>query len=216
LRLEQIGLQLRNSNESDPALREGLRPFAKVMEDVHYRVSQRPIPTSPGGCSAETITKKIAESCNSVRASSVIADSITAYETSRRTEIVALRVSEVYLFSNDDDSWTVVEWIEQDSLKCIAIFHFDHLAESEDGSWLMHSGYNELVHADSTRLWKESRVDYNVAEIAHLKTLFGIAQHVLGVLQWAIADAVILYCEQDLSKVSNDEYDDPVLSILCR
>jgi hypothetical protein len=187
-----------------------------MMEEVHYRVSQRPIPTSPGGCSAETITKKIAESCTSVRASSVIADSITAYETSRRTEIVALRASEVYLFSNDEDSWTVIEWIEQDRLKCVAIFHFDHTAEPADGSWLMHSGYNELAHTESARLWKESRVDYNVAEIAHLKILFGIAQHVLGVLQWAIADAVTLYCEQDLSKVSNDEYDDPVSCIPCR
>ena len=204
---------MRNSNESDAALREGLRPFANVMEEVHYRVSQRPIPTSPGGCSAETITKKIAESCTSVRASSVIADSITAYGTSRRTEIVALRASEVYLFSNDDDSWTVVEWIEQDRLKCVAIFHFDHSAEQADGSWLMHSGYNELAHTEPARLWKESRVDYNVAEIAHLKILFGIAQHVLGVLQWALADAVTLYCEQDLSEVSKEESGP---RILCR
>jgi len=205
LRLEQVGVHLKNSNESDAALREGLRHFANVMEELHYRVSQRPIPKCPGGCNAETITTKIAESCNSVRVSSVIADSITAYETSRRARIVALRASEVYIFSNDDDSWTVVEWIEEDSLKCVAIFHFDPTAEPEDGSWLMHSGYNQMADAESTHSWKESRVDYNVAKIAHLKILFGIAQHILGVLQWAIADAVTLYCKQDLNKVSNEE-----------
>jgi hypothetical protein len=176
------------------------------MAEVHSKMSQRPVPKSPGGYNAETITKKIAESCNSVRVSSVIADSITAYETSRRARIVALRASEVYLFSNDDDSWTVVEWVEEDSLKCVVIFHFDPMAEPADGSWLMHSGYiGSVVDAESTHLWKESRVDYNVAEISHLKILFGIAQHILGVLQWAIADAVTLYCEQDLNKVSNDE-----------
>ena len=198
-------LHLGHPGRSEATLRAGLRPFADMVEEVHHRASQLPISESPGGCSAETITKTILESCNSLQVSSMIVNSITAYETSRKTRIVALRASEVYLFRNDEDSWTVVEWVEEDHLKCLAIFHFDPMEGPADGSWLMHSGYSKSDHPEWEPLWKDSRIDYNVARIAHLKILFGIGQHLLGILCWAIADAITLYCEQDLHNVSREE-----------
>jgi len=142
------------------------------------------------------------ECCNSLQVSYAITNQITEYETSRNTKIVALRVSEVQQLANDEDSWTVVDWIEEDCLKCLVIFHFEDAAEP--GSWLMHSGRDGGENTHSC-LWQESRVDYNVAAMSHLKTLFGVAQHLLGVLVWATADATILYGEQDLSHVSNEE-----------
>lgn len=146
----------------------------------------------------------VTECCASLQVSSMIADSITEYEASRKSKIVALRVLDAQLLANDEDSWIVVEWIQEDYLKCLVIFHFDNPAEP--GSWLMHSGRDVGENTHSIYMWKDSRVDYNVAEISHLKTLFGVAQHLQGVLEWTTADAIILYGKQDLSNVSNEEF----------
>ena len=172
-----------------------------MIGKLHDRLLERPIVQT--GCTAEVILQRVTDCCSSLQVSAVIANSITEYERSRRTKIVAFRASEVHHLANDEDSWTVVEWVEEDHLKCLVIFHFENA--SEPGSWLMRSGYNERDNDRSMGMWQEPRVDYNVAAISHLKTLFGVAQHFLGVLEWATADATILYGEQDFSDVSTQE-----------
>jgi len=85
----------------------------------------------------------------------------------------------------------MLEWTEEDETKTLAIFHFEDPEKPEDGSWLMHSG-RDVVTTDR-RYWQQSRIDWNVADVAHLKILFGVAQHMLGLLEWPIADALKLY-----------------------
>lgn len=54
--------------------------------------------------------------------------------------------------------------------------------------------------------WRQSRIDWNVADIEHLKLLFGVAQHILGLLEWPIADALKLYRHINSSDHSISEY----------
>ena len=77
--------------------------------------------------------------------------------------------------------------LEDDDTEGVAIFHFDEGAEPEECSWLMHSGReNTLSDGD---YWQSSRIDWNVAAVDHLKTLFIVAQHVAELLQWPASDA---------------------------
>jgi hypothetical protein len=103
--------------------------------------------------------------------------------------MVALRATAVYMLNNDD-LWPVIEWIELDGTARLIIFHFDELLGPEEGGWLMHSGVS-----DDCSPWQKSRIAWNVATVEHLKILFSVVQHILGVLEWSVEDAMKLYCQ---------------------
>lgn len=115
--------------------------------------------------------------------------------------MIALRATAVYMLNDDDNVWPVVEWIEIDGTARLAIFHFDDLAGPENGSWLMHSGLS-----GNGDCWRQSRVDWNVADTQHLKILFRVVQHVWGVLEWSVEDAMKLYCQIPSDDNSDKEY----------
>lgn len=128
-----------------------------------------------------------------------------AYVLSRNTQIIALRASTIYWFTDDDASWTVIEWVEEGDIRSLAIFHFEDVDELEQGSWLMHSGI-QAVSTTENKNWKNSRIDWNVADVSHLKILFGVVQHIADILQWSVEDAMKLYCKQETEEVSDPEY----------
>ena len=107
----------------------------------------------------------------------------------KSARITALRASVAYSLTDDELSWPVVEWNEEDGTENIAIFHVDQV-EPEECSWMMHSGVGTSDH----HFWQSSRVDWNVSDIDDLKMLFGVTQRVLGILDWSTADALALYC----------------------
>jgi hypothetical protein len=115
--------------------------------------------------------------------------------------MMALRATAVYMLNNDDNMWPVVEWIEIDGTARLAIFHFDDLTGPENGSWLMHSGLS-----DDGDGWRQSQVDWNIADIEHLQILFRAVQHVSEVLEWSVEDAMKLYCRIPSDNNSDKEY----------
>ena len=132
------------------------------------------------------IAERILDSCESESIASLIAHSLVDYLRVRQTQMTALRAVPAYLFNRK--SWPMIEWTECDETKTIAIFHFEE-NEPEEGSWLMQSGQIVAFETTTHRLQK-SRIAWNVANLGHLKTLFGVAQHMLGLLEWPFANTL--------------------------
>jgi hypothetical protein len=186
-------------------IRHGLAPHAQMFEWLHYKVSRRPIPHFPGKYSASVVLQRISDGCGTPEIASLITRSLMAYILSRDTQIKALRATTIYWFTDDHTYWTVVEWVEDDDVKGLAIFHFEDLHELGQGSWLMHSGL-EVADTTENKYWENSRIDWNVANVGHLKILFGVAQHIVGMLGWSVEDAMKLYCKNETEEVSVSEY----------
>ena len=113
------------------------------------------------------------------------------------------RANAVYLFTNDEQSWPLLEWMETDGTKAMAIFDLDDPDDPMTYSWLIHSGIGAEAHAP----WTRTNITWNVADMSALKTLFGVAQHVLGILEWRTEDALKLYCQDHLEDQTPEEYE---------
>jgi hypothetical protein len=113
-------------------------------------------------------------------------------------------VSILFGFANDDRSWPVVEWKEGDDKELFALFHFDDVnPRPEVGSWLVH--YGAGITTDEDR-WSGTSIAWGVTDMSHLKTLFGAAQHFLGILECDPPVALNLYCGIEPSDPSDQEY----------
>jgi hypothetical protein len=205
--MEQVQHHITDTSRESSELCQRLEPHARMFEQLHEKVSEAPITTSSEDIDQTAILQTIVESCaTTVEIATLIAHLIVTYLVSRQTPMKALRASAVFLLTGDS-SWPVVEWVECDGRKNIAIFHFEDQDEPEDHSWIMHSGVGPFDDRTSeTRRWRSSRLDWNVGDISHLKTLFKVAQHLLGVLEWPTVDAYRLYCEQTVTSHSIEEY----------
>jgi hypothetical protein len=152
---------------------------------------KRPLPKLSEEYDSAIIVQIISASCTTVGIAALIAHSLVTYVHSKRTRMTALRANAVFSFQDDDNSWPMIEWTESDDTKNVAIFHFGDPEEPEEGSWLMHSGHE--ISGDEGLSWQNSRIDWNVADIEHLKTLFVVVKHIMGVLSWSSSDALQLY-----------------------
>lgn len=172
-------------------LRQGLEPHTSLFERFHETLSRRSLPNLSADYDVAAITRIILAGCETtMRIAFLIANSLITYLDLRETQITALRAIPAYLFS-DNQSWPIVEWKEQDDIMTIAVFHFDNIDEPDEGSWVMHSG--RRVAGDTIpekNRWQQSRIDWNVAEIDHLKILFRVVQHMLGLLEMSPMDAL--------------------------
>jgi len=207
-RVEQLKIHLQTPNTWTPAqlialLKQALRGPARMLQKFHRKVSQSPLPAITAQCNIETIRKRISSACQSDEIATSISHSLVTYMGSRKTQIKALRATPVYMFNNDEESWPVVEWTESDGMAMLAIFQFDDVGELKDGGWLMHSGLSDGGPEGSP--WTNSRIDWNVSDVEHVKLLFKVAQHILGVLLWPIASALKLYCGVNSDKTSVPE-----------
>jgi hypothetical protein len=187
-------------------IRYGLAPHAQGLERLHRKLARRIIPTLPTKSGGSIILQRISAGCASLEVASLINRSLMAYVSSRNARIKALRCSKVLWFTDDKTSWPLVEWVEDNGTSNLAIFHIEDPNEPRQGSWLMHSGLGVSDEASKNRCWENSRIDWDVADIDHLKTLFGVAQHVAGMLEWSVADAMKLYYERNTEEESASEY----------
>jgi len=207
-RLEQLKIHVSPTTWTPSQLIALLKPAfrgpARTVQKLHRKVSQSRLDPIIPQCTIETIWERVLPACQSDEIAKSISQSIIKYAQSRKTQIKALRATPVYMFNNDEDVWTVVEWTESDGMTMLAIFQFDELAELKDGSWLMHSA--EADGAPEGSPWQNSRIDWNVADIEHVKVLFKVSQHILGVLLWPVASALKLYCRVNSEKISVPEY----------
>jgi hypothetical protein len=118
----------------------------------------------------------------------------------------AFRVSVLCSLSNEDYSWPVVEWKAGDDTEVLAMFHFDSSHPPGACSWLVHYGSGILKDSTNDTRWKKTALAWGVTDMTHLKTLFGAAQHFLGILEWSPVDAMNLYCSADTTNCSAEEY----------
>lgn len=144
----------------------------------------------------------ISTCCATARVACVIAQSLMTYVQSRKSQITSMRATPIYLFNDEQRSWPMIEWREKDNMWTLAIFHFENVNQPEDGSWLMHSGIPYVTK----QCWRRSRIDWNVANVNHLKILFGLAQHALGLMEWPVEDAISLCNHISSQNCSINEY----------
>lgn len=191
------------SETSARLLRDGFENHVDVLEELHYKTSRRPIAELCENVLAKLVPI-ISVACSTIKVAGTIAHTLISYVHSRNSRITELRATPVRLFNDEEKSWPMVEWTEEDKTKSLAIFHFHNVNKPEEGSWVMHSGRQVSVY--DRRCWKQSRIDWNVADIEHLKILFGVAQHMLGLLEWPIAEALKICENINSNSTSITEY----------
>ena len=97
----------------------------------------------------------------------------------------------------DKTSWPVIEWKEGSDTCVLVIFLFTRCGTA---NWLCHRA---LHQGDN---WQHSNISWNVGHLDHLRTLFGGAQHLLGMLDWSVKDMITLYCQEDKNGCATAEY----------
>ena len=172
-----------------------------MVGTFHLKVLRRPISERFSKYHFNNIRQIISSTYVSEETATLITHAILEDLQSRGTQMIALRATAVYMLNDDDNMWAVIEWIEIDGVARIVIFHFDELAGPEEGSWLMHTGLS-----DDGDCWRTSQVAWNVADVEHLKILFRVVRHILGVLEWSVEDAMKLYSQIPSDDNSNEEY----------
>ena len=206
MRLGQIRLQLAvRCRRELAAVRKGLEGHAQAFEQLHAQLSDRPISKPESESDFNVFVMIISTCCATTKIACVIAQSVMAYVHSRKSQITSMRATPVYLFNDEQRSWPMIEWTEKDNMLTLAIFHFENVDCPEHGSWLMHSG----MPYPTKHCWRRSRIDWNVANTTHLKVLFGVAQHALGVLEWPTEDAIKLCSDIRSQNYSINEYEPP-------
>ena len=182
--------------DSAPQSSDGLRNLAAMVGSFHLKVlptmlrRTSMISTRFAKYDFNRVLEIISPACISEQSATLITNAVLDCLEFRGAEMAALRATAVYMLDDDENVWPVVEWIEIGGAAQLAIFHFDELFELKEASWLMHSGWS----SDGDR-WQHSRVDWNVADVEHLKILFRVVRHMLGVLEWSVEDAMKLYCQ---------------------
>ena len=159
-------------------------------------LSQNPPPElCSAGNIAHLVFNTINSACGTISMSRVIADLLQVHFQSRDTHFTALRATPLYLLLQDpiESSYPVLEWSETDGSQNIAIFYMDHEEEcvSCNLSWLMHS----IIPTNSKE--EQLRLNWSVSDTTHISELFGLAQHLLGLLQWSHEDILNIYCHQN-------------------
>lgn len=203
MRLEQIRLQLIVKYPAELAtVREGLKGHAHSLQQLHTRLTERPISKFTSEPDLNVFVMMISTCCATARVACVIAQSLMTYVQSRKSQITSMRATPIYLFNDEQRSWPMIEWREKDNMWTLAIFHFENVNQPEDGSWLMHSGIPYVTK----QCWRRSRIDWNVANVNHLKILFGLAQHALGLMEWPVEDAISLCNHISSQNCSINEY----------
>ena len=100
----------------------------------------------------------------------------------------------------------MVRWNEGIETEVLAIFCAGEGAESEVYSSLIHYGIGVSDEATSGKRWNRTSTLWNVADISHLKSMFGAALHILSVLAWPPADILALYCKSNVRACTETEY----------
>jgi hypothetical protein len=179
-----------------------------ILQRLHCRVSQTYNPDPNGGNLDRSVIASLISSTGISSAVSLsIAQQLSTSRSSMNANITGLRVSIMHPFARDDCFWAVLEWTEDGHIDGLGIFQVDIEDDSDSGiNGLIHHGYREKAHS-SGRSWVNTLISWTVTSLGQLKSLFGAARHILGILELPFTDSIILYCETEEPIASEDEYD---------
>ena len=165
-------------------------------------LSRRPLRKRDPIDSENLILQAIRGSCMKVSMAAFIAESLSMHLHSKGTQLTAVRATPLYLLSEDEKSYPVIEWIESDDSYNIIIFYIENQVECVEcqASWLMHS----IIKTAGEQ--EKSRLNWSVPHISQISRLFGLAHHFFGVLQWSEEDKLVLYCHQNIEDGGLPEY----------
>jgi len=136
-----------------------------------------------------------------------IAHHILRLHLSSSANITGLRVSKVVSFTREDRFWAMFEWRMGIDIDVLAIFQIDNADNSISApNWLMHHRYGGRCAATSGTSWVSTSVSWIVTSLGNLKSLFGAARHILGILELPAEDSFILYSEIERRIHSEEEY----------
>jgi hypothetical protein len=160
----------------------------QLFKQFHSESCKNPPPNLPAEYDFPTILQIFQEGCT---IAIKMATSVVNYVHSKNSKMVSLRVNTIFSLDDEDGAWPLVEWAEPDGTKSMLIFH-EASDEIYGGSWLMHSARHASLPATGT--WEDSRIDWNVSDIDHLKILFGAIDQIDMVFKWPAAEILKLYC----------------------
>ena len=117
-------------------------------------------------------------------------------------KITRFRVSVVSPFTNDEQWWPILEWVDDHELNAIAIFDMNDEDETGRCNYILHYGAKKAAYdgEDAKGTWKSTSIAWKVTDFGVLKTLFQALQHALGILQLPKSDARQLYCDDNTDK----------------
>ena len=107
-------------------------------------------------------------------------------------------------FAREDCFWVVLEWREDKNNDVLAIFQINDENDPDLCNVLMHYGFGGETNENTERSWIRTAISWTVTGLGYLKTLFGAAQHTLGILELSVADALTLYSENPPSDNSDE------------
>ena len=110
----------------------------------------------------------------------------------------------MHTFTRNDCFWAVLEWTEDDHTDGLGIFHIDDDDPDSEINGLMHYGHRGKAHGKSDRCWVNTSISWTVTSLGQLKSLFGAARHILGILELPLQDSFTLYCETDVPICSEE------------
>lgn len=182
-------------------------PHFDTLAALHRDSSQKGVPTYPHDrCTLADIHGTIEDACATSGIGVCLAALLMARLNSRGTKLIALRATPARYFA-DNFVWTIMEWVESDGLMALAIFHFDNPEEFSDGSWLMHHGQGfRLSGASAFPEWTSCGISWDVTQAGHLKVMFCVAEHTLGISQWPASLAVTVFRDKSGEPDSLQEY----------
>lgn len=203
----------RPSEWASLASRNGdFRPHINALENVHSKLAERPFAATSEGFD-RTKMQKMVSKWTTPEAATSIAQAIMVYQRTTNVQMTGFRTSTIYSFTNNDCSWPVVEWIEDNDTEVLAIFDVeDHVVETGLCSWLMHHGMGIDKNKESGR-WKQTSISWSVTCLHRLSLLFQAAQHLLGVLEWSVVDALALYVQTSSEDCSDETFIPPSLTL---
>lgn len=134
-----------------------------------------------------------------------LAQYVLSHQRLTGASLTGLRSTIVHPFARDDCFWVALEWRENKITDVLAIFHIEDENDPDMFNVLMHYGFQGDETNESTpRSWIRTAISWTVTGLGYLKTLFGAAQHVLGILELSVADALTLYSETPPSDNSDE------------
>lgn len=176
-------------------------PPRMILERLHARVAQTYRPDFDA-CIDQSAIVAISSSNGIAPAASLsIAQQLLQCYASSKANMTGLRVSRVYSLTNDNRFWAVLEWRIGIDTDVLAIFQIDNTDNSNSASnWLMHHGQGRNIKGTLGRRWVTTSVSWSVTSFGYLKSLFGAARHILGILELPAPDCLSLYEPQNCSE----------------
>ena len=132
-----------------------------------------------------------------------LSEYLSSHQRKTGASLTGLRSTIVHPFVQEDCFWVVLEWREGKDADVLAIFHISD-NNPDLCNVLMHYGFGGESNENTPRSWIKTAISWTVTGLGYLKTLFGAAQHILGILELPVADALTLYPENPPSDNSDE------------